>query len=170
MKTFFLSLLLFFWGNGSFACEYEINRNIRPVFDSIEYNGADLVFLGELITRDTVNGTYSFKVLELFKGSLSNKDSIIYGAYYSSCSGFPHEFGQWIVYADLRTDGNIDFWEWSRSRALEWPFILGGMDYYEEKLSPKLTWKEKQPFMLSAAQKDWHRELKQLRKLKKKKK
>lgn len=170
MKTFLLSLLLFFFGNISFACEYEINRNIPPVFDSIEYKGSGMVFLGELIFRDTINGTYSFKILELFKGELMRKDSIIYGAYYSSCSGFPHEYGQWIVYADLRADGNMDFWEWSRSRAFERPFILGIMDYYEEMLSPKLTWKEKQPFMLAAAKKDWARELKQLRKLKKKKK
>lgn len=170
MKTFFLSLLLFLLGNVSFACDFEINRNIRPVFDSAEYNGADLIFLGELISRDTINGSYSFKVLELFKGQLSSKDSIIYGFAYSSCSGFPHEYGKWIVYTNWEKNKTTDFFTGSRTRALEWPYFLGSMGYYEGKLNNDLTWDEKRPFMLSAAKKDWYRELKQLRKLKKKKK
>lgn len=165
MKNFFLSLFLFLLGNISFACEYEINQNTPRVFDSIEYNGSDLVFLGELITKDTVNGTYSFKVKELFKGNLNNKDSIIYGVAYTSCSGFPHEYGKWIVYTDFAKDGMTDFYEWSRSRSLERPYLLGTIFYYESKCGSKRNCDA-----LSEARKDWQRELKQLRQLKKRRK
>ncbi len=69
----------------------------------ISINESDIIFLGELIDFDTVDCSYSFSIIEKFKGA--HKDSIIKGKVFSSCSLFPVDKSKWIVYAKLK--GNI---------------------------------------------------------------
>ena len=77
--------------------------------DSLAYSGllnSKIVFLGELISSDEINGTFKYKILELFKGQ-SKKDTI-QGKISNNCSLFPITRGLWIVYADYNQDSTID--------------------------------------------------------------
>jgi len=76
--------------------------------DSLVYSGllnSKIVFLGELLSSDEINGTFKFKILELFKGQ-SRKD-IIQGKISNNCSLFPITRGLWLVYADYNQDSTI---------------------------------------------------------------
>ena len=86
--------------NNCFACKcVEYSKEKMVEYGLQKY---DIVFYGELIKRDTVNGTYSFKIIELFKGNFSSK--IIEGVSGGgNCGLFPDKKGLWIVY------GNYNF-------------------------------------------------------------
>ncbi len=65
-----------------------------------------MVFYGELIKRDTIHQTYSFKIIELFKGIYTSK--IIEGVpTESNCGLFPDKKGLWIVYGNFNNDNKI---------------------------------------------------------------
>ena len=87
--------------NNSFACkciEYDKEK-------MVEYglNKYDIVFYGELLKRDTINQTYSFKIIELFKGNFSSK-IIDVASERSNCGLFPDKKGLWIVYGNFKND------------------------------------------------------------------
>lgn len=76
--------------------------------DSLVYSGlrnSKIVFLGELLSSDEINGTFKFKILELFKGQ--SKKDIIHGKISNNCSLFPITRGLWLVYADYYQDSTI---------------------------------------------------------------
>ncbi len=105
----------------------------------ISYNLSDCVFLGELIEFDTINNTYSFRIIETFKGE--HKESIIKGKYFDSCSKFPRDKGRWIVYADYR-EGLIDISQCLASRSELNPICINCYElpppYYSEEKKKNL--------------------------------
>lgn len=60
----------------------------------------DLFFLGELIKFDTINRTYEFRIIELFKGKYNQKTIKGYSEN-SSCTRFPRIKGHWIIFSQL---------------------------------------------------------------------
>jgi len=100
-----LTLLIILTSNQVFCCDC---KDLGPLdsLRSISYNNSDLVFLGELIEFDTINLTYTFEIIELFKGE--TKKELIKGKYFDSCSKFPKEKCEWIVYAKIKDNNIID--------------------------------------------------------------
>jgi hypothetical protein len=103
-RNLFLIIILLFNVNNSFACkcvEYDKEK-------MVEYglNKYDVVFYGELIKRDTINQTYSFKIIELFKGIFSSKtiEGVSEG---SDCGLFPDKKGLWIVYGNFNNENKL---------------------------------------------------------------
>jgi len=84
------------------GCRQRIT-NINAV--AIGLKNSDIVFLGDLIKADTEKLTYSFKILELYKGKY--KSDTIYGKAESKYSMFPVDNGLWIVYAFFNKDSSI---------------------------------------------------------------
>ncbi|MFC6996360.1 hypothetical protein [Rufibacter roseus] len=79
----------------------------------------DLIIIGEpIFNKATKNSgeNYSLKVLEVIKGQVKN--DTIYGKLRTSCSGFPHSKGSWIIYSPSKHENNdtIDFSECGLSR------------------------------------------------------
>lgn len=139
----------------------------------ISYNKSDFIFLGELIEFDTRYDTYTFRVIETFKGE--HKDSFIKGKYFDSCSLFPRDKGKWIVYAEFR-EGLIDISQCFASRSelnptcincwytppppLPPPYLVD-YELYREESQKKF---EKDVKLLQAkAHEDWEREIELLR-------
>jgi hypothetical protein len=103
-REIFIFLIAMSLNVSLFACKcIPIDRD-SCVIQGLRYS--DIAFLGELLTADTINHAYSFKLIEVFKGSF--KDSIIKGRMINSCSLFPYQEGLWIVYANLQNDSLID--------------------------------------------------------------
>ena len=65
---------------------------------------SDIVFLGELISTN-LKTQYSFRIVEIFKGSFQNKTII--GKDESGCYRIPATKGLWIVYAKFNNDSTI---------------------------------------------------------------
>lgn len=84
----------------SFACKCREMRKSEMI--ELGLKNADIVFYGELIQSDSIKETFSFKIIEIFKGSFSGK--IIKGkSEGSDCSLFPSNKGLWIVYGNFNT-------------------------------------------------------------------
>ena len=122
----FLFLLLAF-SNFSFACKcLELPKN-KIVETGLKQS--DMVFYGEVVKSDAIAMTYSFKILEVFKGNPSS--TILNGTVTTNCDLFP-EKGVWIVYAKLNTDNSISMDMCLPSQSLDFgpgyptpPFIKG---------------------------------------------
>jgi hypothetical protein len=104
LHNLFLLAICLFNINNSFACkcvEYDKEK-------MVEYglNKYDIVFYGELIKRDTINQTYSFKIIELFKGIFLSKtiEGVSEGG---DCGLFPDKKGLWIVYGNFNNEYKI---------------------------------------------------------------
>lgn len=109
------SVLLFIIGlKQAIACDC---KNLCPLENlrNVSYENADLVFLGELIQSDFHQNTYTFRIIEGFKGEFES--TTISGGYFNSCSVFPEDRGQWIVYAQMQDDGMINLSQCSASRS-----------------------------------------------------
>lgn len=103
-NLFFFLLVFLFNFNDLLACkciEYDKNKMIE--YGLKKY---DIVFYGELIKRDTINETYSFKIIELFKGNILSK-TIEGASEGSDCELFPDKKGLWIVYGNLNSKNQI---------------------------------------------------------------
>ncbi len=103
LHNLFLLIIFFLNINNSFACKcVEYDREKMVEYGLHKY---DIVFYGELIERDTINQTYSFKIIELFKGIFISKtiEGVSEG---SDCGLFPDKKGLWIVYGNFN-DENI---------------------------------------------------------------
>lgn len=97
-------LIIFFWVNQSFSCDCPPHKRETMVLKGLE--NAKIVFYGELIKIDTLSETYSFRIIELFKGNYHS--SIINGkALNNNCEIFPFKKDLWIVYADFNKDNTI---------------------------------------------------------------
>lgn len=101
LRNLFLVIIFLFNINNSFACKcIEVGKE-----KIVEYglNKYDIVFYGELIKRDTVNQTYSFKIIELFKGIFISKtiEGVSEGG---DCGLFPDKKGLWIIYGNFNRD------------------------------------------------------------------
>jgi hypothetical protein len=81
---------------------------------------AQIVFYGELIKIDTVSSTYSFRIIELFKGDY--KYSIINGkSRNNNCEIFPFKKDLWIVYGGFNKDNTISISYCLPSQTIEIP-------------------------------------------------
>lgn len=60
----------------------------------------DLIFFGELIKFDTINRTYEFRIIELFKGKYNQKTIKGYSENLG-CSIFPRIKEHWIIFSEL---------------------------------------------------------------------
>ncbi|WP_162128372.1 hypothetical protein [Flavobacterium phycosphaerae] len=115
-KIWILSLMIC-W-NFSFACKcFEIEKEVMV---EKGLKNADIVFYGELIKSDSIQETYTFRIIELFKGNF--KSAIISGKTTSDCSIFPFEKGFWIVYSKLSKDKIIDISMCSPSQSMDFGF------------------------------------------------
>ena len=101
LRNLFLVIIILFNINNTFACKcIEVGKE-----KIVEYglNKYDIVLYGELIKLDTVNQTYSFKIIELFKGIYISKtiEGVSEG---SDCGLFPDKKGLWIIYGNFNRD------------------------------------------------------------------
>lgn len=97
-------LIIFFWVNQSFSCHCPPHERETMVSKGLE--NAKIIFYGELIKIDSLSETYSFRIIELFKGNYHS--SIINGkALNNNCEIFPFKKDLWIVYADFNKDNTI---------------------------------------------------------------
>jgi hypothetical protein len=90
--------------NTCFACKcFEYPKEKMVEYGLEKY---DIVFYGELIKSDTINQTYSFKIIELFKGIFISKtiEGVSEG---SDCGLFPDKKGLWIVYGNFNNDNKM---------------------------------------------------------------
>ena len=120
MNRITLILILLLYCLKSWSCDC---KNISPMdsLREISYHHSDLVFVGKLIEskRDSVSPFYphyySFQIKEVFKGAVM-KDTI-FGKSFTSCSHFPADTGQWIIYANIMDSGYIDISSCGASRS-----------------------------------------------------
>lgn len=115
-KGIILLVLSSFIHGASFSCDCKSLD--CDSLQKVSFKHADLVFLGNLVVSDTATKTYTFKILELFKGTYEEKT--IVGAFsHSLCKIFPNDRGLWIVYANFINDSTItmDWCGFSRSMA-----------------------------------------------------
>lgn len=111
--SFFFSLLHII---NSFACDCPPIKKKNIVENGIK--NYDLVFYGEVIKSDTINETYSFKVIDFFKGKVNGK--YIEGKTNSNCSILPKKGDLWIVYTEINNDSYIDLSICSPSQSFEY--------------------------------------------------
>ena len=99
-----LILLLICLYNYSFSCDCPPHQKKTMV--QIGLKNADLTFYGELIKIDTIEGSYDFRIIELFKGNYNSK--IVHGkTLNNNCGITPFKKDLWIVYANLNKDKTI---------------------------------------------------------------
>lgn len=101
LHQLFLLIIFLLYINNSFACKcVEYDKDKMVEYGLKKY---DMVFYGELIKRDTINQTYSFKIIELFKGIFPSKtiEGVFEG---SDCGLFPDKKGLWIVYGNFNKE------------------------------------------------------------------
>lgn len=103
MKNILLAIVCL-WLNTTYSCDCPPHIRQTMVSEGLKYS--NIVFYGELIKLDTIKRTYSFRIIELFKGNY--KSSIIKGKdSNSNCDFFPFKKDLWIVYANLDNDNTI---------------------------------------------------------------
>ena len=113
-----LPIIICFWFNQSFSCDCPPHNRETMVSKGLE--DAEIVFYGELIKIDTVTQTYSFRIIELFKGDY--KSSIINGkSLNNNCEIFPFKKDLWIVYAEFNKDNTIHMSYCLPSQTIEIP-------------------------------------------------
>jgi hypothetical protein len=102
-KKYLIAAVLICW-NFSFACKCREFHKETMVEKGLKE--ADIVFYGELIKSDSLDETFSFKIIELFKGKFSK--GIINGfPGGGNCNLFPINKGLWIVYGNFNADNTM---------------------------------------------------------------
>lgn len=99
LKYFFLLLLLCSY-NYSFSCDCKPIDRENMIEKGLKLS--EIVFYGEVIKVDSVSKTFTFRIIELFKGKYNSQ--YIKGKEFTSCSILPIQKQLWIVYADFRKD------------------------------------------------------------------
>jgi hypothetical protein len=114
LSRLILICITVFVTNKLYGCECN-NFGSLDSLRQISYDYSDIVFLGELIDYDTTDYSYTFKIIEVFKGV---SDSIfINGKIFNSCSRIPEDKCKWIVYADFVGSDYIDISQCLASRS-----------------------------------------------------
>lgn len=103
--SFSLLILLILLNNQASGCDCRDYLTVNTL-RSVSYNHSELIFYGELIEFNTIDYSYTFEIIELFKGERRTK--IVYGKYYNTCSLFPTEKCKWIVYANYMEKDTIN--------------------------------------------------------------
>jgi len=103
LNYFFLLLLLCFY-NYSFACDCKSIDQENMVETGLKLS--EIVFYGEVIKVDPINRSYTFRIIELFKGKYNSQ--FITHKYSGNCSIIPSLKQLWIVYAEFNDDKTIE--------------------------------------------------------------
>jgi hypothetical protein len=98
-------LVVFFWVNQSFSCDCKQLERETMIHKGLEYS--DIVFYGKLVKSDTISETFTFKIIELFKGKNNSRYINGNAKNDNNCSIFPIRKGLWIVYANFKKDNTI---------------------------------------------------------------
>lgn len=102
LKYFFLLLFLCLF-NYSFSCDCKPVDRENMVEIGLKY---EIVFYGEVVKVDSIKRTYTFRIIELFKGK--HNSQFITQKYYGNCSVIPSLKQLWIVYAYFNNDKTIE--------------------------------------------------------------
>ena len=96
-KYFFILFIIVNWN--SYSCECPpINEKTYLKEALKDY---DIIFYGELVKYDTINNTFDFKIIEVFKGNY-HKKYITGVSENNSCSLLPREKGHWLIFSKLK--------------------------------------------------------------------
>ncbi|MWB93184.1 hypothetical protein GON26_02335 [Flavobacterium sp. GA093] len=119
MKLRAIFVLVFFcFFNYSFSCDCPPHQKETMVQKGLQ--NSDIVFYGELIRVDTIQYTYDFRIIELFKGKYQSK--IIHGkGLQNNCEIEPFKKDLWIVYANINKDNTISLSYCLPSQTMEIP-------------------------------------------------
>lgn len=159
------TIILFFTSTDLYSCDC---KNIGPIdsLRKIGYEISDIVFLGELVKIDTITFTYTFKIIEQFKGEYTS--SIIKGKLFDSCSKFPRDKGKWIIYANIEKEEFINIDQCLGSRSEINPRCVNCY-MIPHPLPPNASEKDKNKFenaikaLKDRAKEDWNNEIDWLR-------
>jgi len=102
LKHFFILSFLFI-SNYSFSCDCKPIDRENMVETGLKF---EIVFYGEVIKVDSIKRTYTFRIIELFKGKYNSQ--FITQKYSGNCSIIPSAKQLWIIYATLNNDKTID--------------------------------------------------------------
>lgn len=173
MRSTLCALILILLLSGdAYACNCKSPKSMTAHRDT-SFKYAAFVFLGELVDIDLENSTYTFRLIEGYKGNVS--DSLIFGKALTTCSILPREKCRWIVYADVYQTGFIDISGCSATRSENNPICIGcyGLPdpviVYEDSASETISTEDNERFqseyneLLKRAKSDWHEELEFLR-------
>lgn len=104
MKFRYIFVFAFFFiCNNSFSCDCKPIDRENMVEIGLKY---EIVFYGEVIKVDSINRTYTFRIIELFKGKYNSL--FITQKYSGNCSIIPSVKQLWIVYANFNDDKTIE--------------------------------------------------------------
>ncbi|MXO07269.1 hypothetical protein [Flavobacterium sp. HBTb2-11-1] len=92
---FFLFICL---PNYSFSCECMPIDRENMIEKGLKQS--EIVFYGEVIKVDSIKRTFTFRIIELFKGKYNSQ--YIKGKEFTSCSILPIQKQLWIIYADFK--------------------------------------------------------------------
>lgn len=102
-QKYIVLLILLFW-NLSFGCKCPELQKETMVEKGLKES--DIIFYGQVIKSDSINETYTFRIIELFKGRYRLKT--ISGKTTSNCSILPRINDFWIVYSNIGEDKFIN--------------------------------------------------------------
>lgn len=104
MKLKYLLLFTFLLvTNYSFSCDCKPIDRENMVEIGLKH---EIVFYGEVIKVDSVKRSYTFRIIELFKGKYNSQ--FITQKYSGNCSVIPSVKQLWIVYANFNNDKTIE--------------------------------------------------------------
>lgn len=115
-----LILILFVSSCSSSACDCAAIKDLKGVQNQ-QYDSSDLVFVGR-VSQPSVDGSFGFEVIELFKGNSSLKS--VKGVCDNFCCYSPSDIGVlWLVYATVDEKGIIRMDGCGISRSFDEPFL-----------------------------------------------
>lgn len=129
-QKYIIVALLICW-NFSFGCSCVEQKRETMVQNGLA--SSDIVFYGQVIQLDSIKGSYTFKIFELFKGKHLSKtiNGQLSGG---NCSVLPQLNDIWIVYSNTDEKGNIDISMCSPSQTM-----YNGVGYYPTPPPPSIT-------------------------------
>ncbi|MBP1675520.1 MAG: hypothetical protein H6Q20_79 [Bacteroidetes bacterium] len=161
-----LLFLVFTFYIDIYSCDCREVQSIEQL-RQLSYEYCELVFIGKLIDYKEADSTYTFQIIELFKGDY--KETIIKGKLFDSCSSFPRNKDIWIVYCNFRENNYIDINMCTSSRSETEPFCSATeipappRRFMNKKEKEKYKKEELRLFM--KAQQEWKDEIEWLRQL-----
>lgn len=115
MKLKYIFILTFFFiYSNSFSCDCKPIDRENMVETGLKY---EIVFYGEVLKVDSIKRTYTFRIIELFKGKYNSQ--FITQKYSGNCSVIPSVKQLWIVYAYFNNDKTIEVSSCSPSTGLK---------------------------------------------------
>jgi len=161
---YLIAITLIGVSTNSFCCDCKELGTLDSL-RKIGFDVSDKVFLGELVSVDTTDLSYTFRVIEQFKGDF--KSTTIKGKYYNICSLFPRVFAKWIVYANDSGEEFIDVSHCLASRSEMDPMCANcyipppPSNFTEKDIEDN---QKRMEILKAKAKEDWYLEIEWLRK------